>query len=208
MLVFIDDSGDPSFAIEKGASKVFVICCVIFKDELEAEKTAVAIKELRRRLKFSDKVEFKFNGSSYETRLEFLKAIKPFSFKIRALVVRKEKIRSEQLRANKQSFFGYFIKMVLKYNAGTILDAKVRIDGSGDRLFRRRFLTYLRKQLNTRQRKIMKNARLVDSKTNVLIQMADMLAGTIRRYKEGEKKDASEYWKQIEGKIHDCWEFK
>ncbi len=26
MLVFIDDSGDPGFAIDKGASKMFVIC--------------------------------------------------------------------------------------------------------------------------------------------------------------------------------------
>lgn len=52
MLVFIDDSGDPSFSFSKGASKLFVICCVIFADELEAEKTAVAIKELRRKLNF------------------------------------------------------------------------------------------------------------------------------------------------------------
>ena len=47
MLVFIDDSGDPGFKLAKGSSAIFVISCVIFDDELEAEKTSVAIKEVR-----------------------------------------------------------------------------------------------------------------------------------------------------------------
>jgi len=71
MIVFVDESGDSGFSIEKGSSKVFVIACVIFDDELEAEKTAVAIKELKRSLKFSDKTEFKFNGSRKTVRLAF-----------------------------------------------------------------------------------------------------------------------------------------
>ena len=56
MLIFIDDSGDPGFKINKGASAFFVIACVIFKDELEAEKSAVALKQFRRKLKFPDTV--------------------------------------------------------------------------------------------------------------------------------------------------------
>lgn len=208
MLVFIDDSGDPSFKIEKGSSKFFVICCILFEDDLQAEKTSTAIKELRRKLGFSEKMEFKFNGSSYKIRTEFLKTVKPFSFKIRVLVVDKKKIKSDLLKNDKQSFYSYFIKMVLRYNKGTISDAKIKIDGSGDRIFRKRFLTYLRKELNFRQKKIIKNVRLVDSKTNQLIQLADMVAGTIRRYKEAEKADAPKYWKIIESKIQDCWDFK
>lgn len=60
MIVFIDDSGDPGFSV--GSSNVFVIACVIFDDELEAEKVAVAIKEYRRSLHFPDSMEFKFNN--------------------------------------------------------------------------------------------------------------------------------------------------
>ena len=52
MLVFIDDSGDPGFKFDRGSSRFFVIVLLIFNDELEAEKTAIAIKELRRSLKF------------------------------------------------------------------------------------------------------------------------------------------------------------
>lgn len=60
MLVFIDDSGDPGFKFDKGSSEYFVISMVIFDDELEAEKIAVAIKELRRKIGFPDDVEFRF----------------------------------------------------------------------------------------------------------------------------------------------------
>lgn len=208
MLVFIDDSGDPSFKIDKGASKNFVICCVIFDDELEAEKTAVAVKDLRRKLKFSDRVEFKFNGSNFQTRIAFLKEVGKHDFRVRALVVDKSKIKSGQLKNDKQSFYSYFIKTVLQYNKGTIKNAKIRIDGSGDRIFRKKFLTYLRKQLNSRQQKVISNITLVDSKTNVLIQLADMIAGTVRRYKEGEKEDSLKYWSKIKDRVEDCWDFK
>ncbi|MEK9209033.1 MAG: DUF3800 domain-containing protein [Patescibacteria group bacterium] len=208
MIVFIDDSGDPSFKIDKGASKNFVICCVIYDDELEAERTAVAIKELRRKLKFSDRVEFKFNGSTFKTRIAFLEEVSKYKFRVRALVVDKTKIKSGQPKNDKQSFYSYFIKTVLQYNKGTIKNAKIRIDGSGDRIFRKKFLTYLRKQLNSKQQKVINNITLVDSKTNVLIQLADMIAGTIRRYKDREKEDASKYWLKIKNRIEDCWEFK
>ena len=89
ILVFIDDSGDPGFKIEKGSTKCFVISCVIFQDELEAEKTAVAIKQLRRNLKFPDTMEFKFNKSRKKVRIKFLQAINKFNFKIRSLVIEK-----------------------------------------------------------------------------------------------------------------------
>jgi uncharacterized protein YqkB len=76
MLVFIDDSGDAGFKFEKGSSEFFVISAVIFDDSLEAEKTAISIKELRRELFKRDDVEFKFNKSRKTIRIKFLESIK------------------------------------------------------------------------------------------------------------------------------------
>lgn len=208
MLVFIDDSGDPGFKLEQGSSRYFVIALVIFKDELEAEKTAVAIKELRRKLKFPDSVEFKFHKSSRNVKEEFLKTINPFGFSVRCLVVDKKIIRSKELRNNKNSFYSYAIKMVLQYSDNEISDAKIKIDGSGDRIFRRSFISYLRRYLNSSQRKIMKDCKLVDSRENVLVQMADMIAGSIRRSYDMAKKDHRRYKGIITQHIKDEWSFK
>lgn len=208
MIVFIDDSGDPGFNFEKGSSKFFIIAAVVFDDELEAEKTALAIKEYRRTLKFPDDVEFKFSKSRRVIREGFLKTINKFEFRIRSLIIDKFLIRKDELRYEKDLFYSYAIKLLLKHNGGTILNAKVRIDGSGDRIFRKSFLSYLRRQLNSKEKIIMKNCKLVDSENNVLIQMADMIAGGIKRSYDKDKIDAQIYKTIIKKHIEDEWKFK
>jgi hypothetical protein len=205
MLIFIDDSGDPGFKFEKGSSLYFVIALLIFDDTLEAEKMAVAVKELRRALKISDHEEFKFNKSNDRIRQAFLKTISQFSFRIRCLVVNKKQIYSPELKGKKESFYAYFIKEVLKHSNNTILDAKIRIDGSGDREFKKQFLTYLRKELNAHDRNVMRNCKMVDSRTDVLIQSVDMIAGAIRRFHE--RGDVA-FRNSIESHIEDEWMFR
>jgi hypothetical protein len=75
MLVFIDDSGDAGFKLDKGSSKHFVIACVIFDDNLDAEEAALKIKRLRRSLNWRDDHEFKFNKASKTIRLAFLNEV-------------------------------------------------------------------------------------------------------------------------------------
>lgn len=208
MLTFIDDSGDPGFKIDRGSTRFFVISVVIFDDPLEAEKTAIAIKELRRELGFPQDVEFKFFRSKHSVREAFLKTVSKFNFRVRSIVVDKTLIRSNELKNNKNSFYSYAIKMVLKHSNGSILDAKIKIDGSGDRIFRKNFLSYLRRELNSDEKKIVHNCKLVDSRTNVLIQLADMIAGTIKRSYDPDKKDGKKLKKIIKHNIEDEWFFK
>lgn len=209
MLVFIDDSGDPGFKLDKGSTSHFVIAMVCFDDELEAEKTAIAIKELKRELGFSEQMEFRFFKNSKDVRVKFLESIKKFKFRVRCLIVDKSIIHSDELKSNKNSFYAYFIKEILKHSGSAILNAKVRIDGSGDRIFRRNFFAYLRRELNTDERKIMYNCRMVNSKSNVLVQMADMIAGSINRAENKDKKDAKIYKDMIKkDHIEDEWRFR
>lgn len=208
MLVFIDDSGDPGFKLNRGSTSHFVIAMVIFDDELEAEKTAIAIKELKRKLGFSEYMEFRFFKNSKDARIKFMEAIKKFNFRVRCLIVDKAKIYSDELKNNKNSFYAYFIKEVLKHSNNTILDAKLRLDGSGDRIFRKNFFTYLRRELNSEEKKIMRNCKMVDSKSNVLVQMADMIAGSLNRAENINKKDRQIYKNIIKNHIEDAWPFK
>jgi hypothetical protein len=49
---------------------------------------------------------------------------------------------------------------------------------------------------------------MVDSKQNVLIQLADMVAGAIARSYLKNKQESTEYRKIIQLRIEDCWEFE
>lgn len=208
MLIFLDDSGDPGFKLGKGSTSHFIIAMVIFDDELEAEKTAVAIKELKRELGFGERVEFRFFKNSQSIRVKFLEAIKKFKFRVRCLIVDKSVIHSDELKNNKNSFYAYFIKEILKNSNNTILNAKIRMDGGGDRIFRKNFFTYLRREINSTDRKIMRNCKMVNSKSNVLVQMADMVAGSLNRAENTNKKDRQIYKNIIKNHIEDEWRFK
>lgn len=110
MLVFVDDSGDPGFKFDSGSSKFFVIACVVFDDNLDAEEAALKIKRLRRSLKWRDDHEFKFNKTSKDIRMAFLREVRDCNFRIRAIIADKPMIRSAELRRNKNKFYNYMIK--------------------------------------------------------------------------------------------------
>jgi hypothetical protein len=207
MIVFIDESGDPGFKILKGSTAYFVVVLVVFDDEIDAEETALHIKKLKRKLHLRDNFEFKFNKCNKDLRLAFLEEIRLCNFKIRSIVIRKENIYSKHLRTTKESFYNFSLRMVLEHNNQTIKNAKIRLDGSGDKLFRQKLTTYLRKCLNSKTRQVMKNIRFRDSKKDVLIQLADMIAGSIRRYYEHSTEDWNKYRKIVKAREDDIWEF-
>jgi len=98
--------------------------------------------------------------------------------------------------------------MILEHNNNMIKNAKVRLDGSGVKVFRQQLSTYLRRSLNSKSSHIMQNLRFRDSKQDVLIQLADMIAGSVRRYYDKSTHDWNVYRKLLKAKEKDVWEFK
>ncbi len=85
---------------------------------------------------------------------------------------------------------------------------KIKIDENNDRVFRKSFLGYLRRELNGNNVKIMKQCKLVDSQSDVLIQMADMIAGSINRSYNLAKPDRTIYKSIFKKHITDEWQFQ
>ena len=208
MLVFIDESGDPGFKTERGSSSHFVIALVIFDDELNAEETALKIKEFRRDLGKNEKFEFKFNKSNKDLRVAFLSVVKSCKFKIRAIVFAKNKMYSNYLRSSKDSFYNFALNQILKNNEDTLNQAKIRLDGSGDKSFRQNLVNYLKVSLNSKEKQVMKNLRFRDSHQDVLIQLSDMVAGSIRRFYDETKGDRQIYRTILKDREENVWEFK
>jgi hypothetical protein len=145
MLVFIDESGDPGFKVSRGSSPVFTAVLVAFRDRAQAAPTQAAISNLAARLKITP--EFKFNKCRPEVRDAFFNAVAPFDFCVRAIVVKKEKIYSPHLRTNKEAFYNFFVRSMLRFDNGLLQSAKVVIDGSGDRQFKQELAGYFRRAL-------------------------------------------------------------
>lgn len=210
MLVFIDDSGDPGFKVGRGSTRVFVVALVIFDDDLDAEETSLKIKRLRRQISKYDDFEFKFNKCSKEIRCKFLRRVAASKFRVRAIVVPKSKIYSPKLRDSNEYFYNHAIKLVLKHHGGTIKNAKIFLDGHGPKKQEQAFLSYLRREINPlfpEEDRVILKLKIVDSRKNPLIQLADMVAGAIYRSYNSEKNDSQLYRRIIRKRLDDVWDF-
>jgi hypothetical protein len=202
MLVFIDESGDPGFKLKKGSSAVFVAALVAFRDPAQARAAHSAIEAAALRLKI--KPEFKFSKCRPEVRDAFFAAVQRFDFRVRAIVVEKSRIYSTHLRSQKEAFYSFFVKTMLKFDNGLLNDAQIVIDGSGDRAFKREMGAYFRRHLRTDK---IKSIVFNDSQSDRLVQLADMCAGAIARSYRADRDDRNRWREMLRYKIEDVWDF-
>jgi Protein of unknown function (DUF3800) len=204
MLVFIDESGDPGFKLESGASPIFVASIVIFETDDAAADTerTIANSEARR---LHNKKEFKFNKCSNGMRDRFFSAINGCGFSVRAIVIKKEIIYSPILRADKERFYQFFVNQMLRHDNGVLKDAKVNIDGSGDKTFGKDLAAALKKRGPAGG---IKHVKFKNSKNDVLVQLADMCTGAIARSYRPDRPDHNKWRGMLANKIDDVWEFR
>jgi hypothetical protein len=209
MQIYIDESGDAGFKTDKGSSKCLVVCLVCFKNEELASEAINAINQLRSSLGWPAHVEFKFSKTKHEIRERFFRTVASIPFEICAIVMQKDLIRSDHLRSNKDDFYKYTVKHGLGSAASLIEDADIFIDGSGDRVFKREFSAYLRREFAPPDGIGFKSFRFVkESENNQLIQLADMCAGAIGRSYSPEKKNHDLYKQIVSRRIRNEWAFK
>lgn len=205
MLVLIDESGDPGFKLARGSSSHFVVAMVIFDDFKAAEHAAQVITRARTRLNV--KPEFKFTRSHDHVRDAFFAAVCPLPFRVRALVVDKTVIYSRFLRENTDCFYNFFVQTLMHNDNNALHGASIKIDGSGNREFKRNLQVYLRRQL---PQGCVRKLRFVDSVNDDLIQLADMCAGAILRARRTDNRREDRWLAMLRDarRVKDLWDFR
>lgn len=204
MLVLIDESGDAGFKPARGSTPHFIVAMVIFDDFKEAERTSEIIETARTSLRI--KTEFKFNKCSGQVKDGFFAAISSCKFTVRAIAIDKAKIYSDNLRESKEMFYNFFVKSLLQHDGNALIGARIKIDGSGDREFKRELAAYLKRE--TARGKIV-SVKFAESHRDNLIQLADMVAGAIARsYREGDRNEHDRWLKMLNSKVRNIWNFR
>lgn len=178
MIIAVDDSGDPGIKLGQGSSRHFVIAAILFEDDLDAEETSLKIKRLRKELNWKENHEFKFRKLSPELRVKFLNTVKKMNFKISIFELDKTTLSNSKIYRNDSSkLYNAVILETIKAFENVKM-AHIYIDGEGGNDYRRKVKSYFRKNLSG---KAMKELSYRDSRTNNLIQLADMVAGSAKR---------------------------
>jgi hypothetical protein len=191
MLVFIDESGDPGMKAKAGSSKFFVMVAVLFQDLTAAEACDARIAELRRGR--GGRREYKFANTKPADRQVFFEAVVEYDFFYLAFVLNKEKLWSPSF-SDKEKFWSYTASLLVN-NAKTHLEeATIVIDKCGDRGFQQQLRVYLQRKINvpggTRH---VKKVKMEDSRSNNLLQLADMICGSVARSFMVDKEDRRTY---------------
>lgn len=200
MLIFVDESGCAGFQLAHGSSEVFIVGMAIFQNNEDAAHTHAAIEMLHAKLRH--KPEFRFSKCSDAVRDAFCRGVASCPFKIQALVVRKERVYDSLLRERADQFYSYCLQMLLKHNESLLRAARIKIDGRGERAFRRALNRQLRQDLGAAR---IRDIVFGDSKSDRLLQLADMCVGAIAR--SHSKRDKSDRWLQmLAARIENVWE--
>ena len=196
-LVFIDDSGDPGF--KNSPSENFIMAAALFFDPKIATEVAEEMAKFKDRLGWQNNHEFKFRKTDKKTIKLLLETLSKFDFEIYAVYIDKRNYREVLPFLDREKVYNWAIRELLK----TIpLDsAKIRIDGHVTRQYALKTAAYLRKEINTKKEQRILNIRFEDSKRVNLIQLADIIAGSINRSLQTDKTDSEDYIKIIRPKI-------
>lgn len=98
-----------------------------------------------------------------------------------------------------EKLHNYTTSLVFENAKPYLVDATVVIDARGGKLFRRELSKYLKRQIN-REERLIRKIKHEESHRNNLLQLVDMVSGSIYRSMNPKKKDAWDYRKIVEGK--------
>jgi len=185
-----DEAGDVSFRLDRGASAHFVVALIGTPDP---DAVRMALVELRSQLQLAPDFEFKFHELSYRRLRDRLwETLAPLDFQIWAAVVDKPRLADAFRVMPPPAFYAYFvseaIRLVpedLRLGAPLWLD---EFDRSG------KTVALLKRTFAARSlRYNFRNIRAVRSRSEELIQVADITAGALLRHYSGRTSEGYQY---------------
>lgn len=203
MQIFIDESGDPGFMIEEGSSRFFVVAVVIFEDDTQANAAKLELESLGKRWHKPKKFELKFSKLSEAERVEALQVAAKFDFKIRSVIFDKVRMNELQLQHFKKNYYQYAIRSLLDRPECNLVGSTIKIDTFGEDYYRDNLVEYFTKHICNPDDQEHCQLIFQDSKFDVLIQLADLVAGALRKSYEITHDDAQIYREVIEGHEED-----
>ncbi len=201
-LAFIDESGAFGWKLEKsGTSKFFIVSALIIEED---NLSTINEKLSEIQIKYFNKNEIKSNkiGKSHERRAKIIEELLDLPFAIFALVVDKRKLTKRVGLNYKKTFYKFCNNLVHQKLKEAFSKLVITCDEIGGSEYMKEFKLYFeRKSLKTNLFE-KPEFRFENSKESLVLQMADIIAGTIAQNIEpNEGQKPPNYLKMLSEKI-------
>lgn len=178
---FIDESGNHSLNTDKeGTSKYFIVLAILVRVEV-LEELRNEIENLR--IKYFPNSEIKSNKLSDERRDKIFSDLSEIDFKFYAVAVNKQAIQKDSGLRFHKSFIKYANNRLYESLLSNFTDITIRADGHGDAEFIESFKKYIETK-NQSDLFSENNLEIVNSRDEVLVQLADLIVGTLAKLYE------------------------
>ena len=187
--LWLDESGDAGFKFNSGSSQFLVIVTLYITNATIGENGILTkINEIKSRLRLPQTYEFKFSRCRDKFKKEFFTTFLTLPLQYKAIVVDKKKLKISPFSSNPHQLYCEAVRRLLYDNNPPLKKAILVIDEATAKIHYKEFNMVLKKYLS---KKAVGKIRQYRSQSNILIQIADMIAGSI--YRKFERKDDSYY---------------
>ncbi len=173
-----DEAGDVSFNFEKGASRYFVMAVIATS---EPQKLRQVLDDVRQASGLSASYEFSFHAlASAPLRQRIFQALQKADFEAWALVVDKTTLKEPFISVRRLDFYLFFITELLKVIPEALREQATLIldEFGGEPDLPLEFRRYMKRRNIPRHFNRVLTKR---SKSEPLIQVADLVAGAVLR---------------------------
>lgn len=179
ILAYLDEFGNHDLDIEKeGVSSHFIITAIII-DEKVVNDVSNGIKNIQKKYFQGSEIKSKLVADNDARRIKILEDISLLNFQIFTIVVDKKLLISEGYKY-KPVFYKNLPRIILNELISAFPDLKIYADEHGSKEFMKSFVRYLK---NNFRPDLFKSYEFyfIDSKQELLVQLADFITGSIAR---------------------------
>ena len=194
---FVDETGTNELDSTKPNVSHLFICVAIIVDEAGLKKTEAAMLKLSE--EFCGGAEIKSNkiGKKHDRRLKFLNGIKDLPFEYFALVINKEQLNKDSGYQYKTSFHKAINSMLFQKLANRGARVRIFADRFGTKEFMDSFTKYFDNKIPPDLFNKFEHS-YAESKETPLIQLADLIAGTLSYcFDDSKKSEFSSKFRKI-----------
>lgn len=183
--VFIDAFGTPDVHHLDDSTHFIIVAIVV--DVGEVSKLSEKVEAIRKQYFQTGPIKSMKVGDNHARRTEILNALAALNFNAIAIAVDKRRISKDGGLVYKEPFFKFLHKQLFRrlYTAYQISEMKIDTYGRED--FMKGFAGYVERQFSGNLFRESELPEFTQSKSSVLIQLADFIAGSLSRGIDGVK---------------------
>lgn len=194
MFVFIDESGDPGFHFERGSTRLFVFSAVCFTNGESVDSARERVGKVK--VSLGHKPELKFSKMKFVDVANVFEVLETLDVAVFAQVIDKTALSGEErgVFSYRSALMHFRSLLLFKGVSGLVI-----LDGTSGREHARELKReFLATTFGEEPAEKFRSLTLKSSHGEILLQVADIVAGTIRRAYDRDRLESGRYAQLLE----------